>query len=318
MWYNVRVNEEASLSIAKPRNVSLVDTLSAGYRTLNRRPLVLAIPAALSAYLWLGAPIGLGSLGDELRLALSDAAGLVGAEQAAREELVRNLLASDLRVALAWLNFVPVLAPQSNAAVPGAIGLSSPLELIVAVLLVNLLALLLSSLFLTTLSEALQGEQARFWPLLRRSGRVARDICLALLALLGVGLILALPFLAISVIVIAILPGATLLVLLSWYIALFWAYVYTGFAPEAITLGQAGPLQALYKSVHIVRRDLGGTLGLLLLSFVIASGLGVVWRQIAVSPAGLAIAILGSAYVGSGLAAARLQFYRDRERAVGR
>jgi hypothetical protein len=278
---------------------------------------VLAIPAALSAYLWLGAPVGLGPLAEELHLALTEAVGLLGAEQAAREELVRSLLASDLRVALAWLNFVPVLAPRGGTAGAGAIGLGSPLELIGAVVLVNLLALLVSSLFLTTLSEATQGERARIWPRLRRSGRVARDICLALLALLGVGLILALPFLAISVIVIALLPGATLLVLLAWYIALFWAYVYTGFAPEAITLGRAGPLQALYKSVHVVRRDLGGTLGLLLLSFVIASGLGVVWRQIAVSPPGLALAILGSAYVGSGLAAARLQFYRDRERAPG-
>jgi hypothetical protein len=314
MWYNVRVNEEASLSIAKPRNVSLVDTISAGYRTLNRRPLVLAIPAALSAYLWLGAPIGLGSLAEELRLALVDAAGAIGAEQAAREELVRGLLASDLRVALAWLNFVPVLAPRGDAGAAAAIGLRGPLELIAAVVLVNLLALLVSSLFLTTLGEALQGERPQIWQRLRRSGRVARDICLALLALTGVGLILALPFLAISVIVIAIMPGATLLVLLGWYIALFWAYVYTGFAPEAITVGRAGPLRALYKSVHVVRRDLGGTLGLLLLSFVIASGLGVVWRQLAVSPPGLALAIIGSAYVGSGLAAARLQFFRDRDR----
>jgi hypothetical protein len=314
MWYNVRVIEEASLSIAKPRNVSLVDTLSAGYRTLNRRPMVLAIPAALSAYLWLGAPLSLGPVADELHLALSDVAGALGAEQAAREELVRGLLASDLRVALAWLNFVPVLAPRGDVVGAGVIGLSGPLELIVALVLVNLLALLVSSFFLTTLGEALQGERGQIWARLRRSGRVARDICLALLALAGVGLILALPFLAISVIVIAILPGATLLVLLSWYIALFWAYVYTGFAPEAIALGRAGPLRALYKSVHVVRRDLGGTLGLLLLSFVIASGLGVVWRQLAVSPPGLAIAILGSAYVGSGLAAARLQFYRDRER----
>jgi hypothetical protein len=181
-----------------------------------------------------------------------------------------------------------------------------------AVLLINCLAVLLSSLFLTLLGEAVRGEQRNLAATLARTPKVAASICLYLLALGGVGLILALPFLAISAIVIALLPGATLLVLLLWYVALFWAYVYTGFAPEAISLSRLGPLQAIYHSVAVVRRDLGGTLGLLLLSFVIVSGLGVLWRQIAGSPPGLVLALLGSAYVGSGLAAARLEFFRER------
>jgi hypothetical protein len=79
-------------------------------------------------------------------------------------------------------------------------------------------------------------------------------------------------------------------------------------------MSRAGPLRAIYHSVHVVRRDLAGTLGLLVLSFVIASGLGVIWQRIAATPPGLALAILGSAYVGSGLSAARLVFFRERHR----
>jgi hypothetical protein len=306
------------LSIAKPRNVSLVDTLSVGYRTLNRRPWVIGIPAALSALLWLSGPVSLGALAAELQLGLADLGVLLGRGQAGTEQLARDVIASDLRTALAWLNFVPVLAPLPGAAGPAPLGgpirLDSPAQLLAAAALINLLALLVSGLFLSALSGAVQGESPHVWSVLRRSGRVARDIGLAILALLGVGMILALPFLAISAIVIAMAPGATLLVLLLWYIALFWAYVYAGFAPEAISIGRAGPLRALYQSAHVVRRDLSGTLGLLLLSFVILSGLGVVWRQLAATPLGLACAILGSAYVGSGLSAARLVFYRERER----
>lgn len=294
------------MSIAKPRNASLVDTLGAGYRALNRRPWVIGIPAALSAYLWLGTPLGPAPLPPELRATLSELGGASGDS----ELLMQSIIASDVRLALAWLNFVPVLAPPQGAR--GAVGLAGAGQLVAAMALINLLALLLSSYFLTLLSEAVSGGRQTPLAGLRRSLVVAGAIVRYLLALLGVGLVLALPFLAISALVIAALPGATLAVLLAWYIALFWAYVYTGFAPEAIVISRAGPLRAIYNSVHIVRRDLTGTLGLLLLSFVIVNGLGVIWQQIAATPAGLALALLGSAYVGSGLSAARLEFYRER------
>ncbi len=297
------------MSIAKPRNASLVDTISAGYRALHRRPGAIAIPAAVSAYLWLGPPLGLGPLADGLRDRLGALGGMLGSERDAL--LIESVLLSDVRLALAWLNFMPVLGPPRGGA-SGAVGLAGPWQLAAAALLINLLALLLSSYFLTLLGEAVSGERRPPLWSARRALAVAGDIVRYLLALAAVGLVLALPFLAISAIVIATLPGATLAILLGWYIALFWAYVYTGFAPEAILISRSGPLRAIYHSVALVRRDLTGTLGLLLLSFVIASGLGVIWQRLATSPPGLALAILGSAYIGSGLSAARLEFYRER------
>jgi hypothetical protein len=300
------------LSIAKPGNANLIDTLGSGYRVLHRRLWVVAIPAALSAYLWLAAPITLAPVASELRLALEDLARAFGGDEATREQWARQILAGDVRVALAWLNFVPLLAPGPGHSAANAVRLQGALQLLGAAALINLLALLLSSLYLTVLAEAVRGDLARPLDSLRRAGRVAMDIVLYLLALAGLGLIMALPFLAISAILIVALPASTLLILLAWYVALFWAYVYTGFAPEAITLSRAGPLRAIYNSVHIVRRNLGPTLGLLLLTFVIVNGLGLIWRRLAATPPGLAVAILGSAYVGSGLAAARLVFYRER------
>lgn len=295
------------MSVAKPRNASLVNTIGAGYRALHRRLWIMAIPAGLSTYLWLGPPVGLGALAAELRGGLSDLGLLLGDS---RGGMVEAIIASDVRLALAWLNLVPVLPPQQHA--QSAPGLGGPEQLVLAVVLINLLAVLLSSYFLTLLGEAVTGERTPLLASLWRSLRVAGTIVRYLLALCAVGLVLALPFLAISAIVIATLPGATLAILVGWYIALFWAYIYTGFAPEAIVISRAGPLRAIYHSVNMVRRDLAGTLGLLLLSFVILSGLGIVWQRIAATPSGLALAILGSAYIGSGLSAARLQFYRER------
>lgn len=302
------------MSIAKPRNASLIDTIGAGYRALHRRLWVISIPAALSAYLWLGTPVAIAPITGELRTRLHDLGSLIGGSAGEYERITQGILATDMRLAMAWLNFVPVMSssPTSGGAAPeGAISLQSPLELSVAVVLINVLALLLSSYFLTALAEAVSGEARGPLANLNRSLQVAGAIIGYLLALATVGFVLALPFLAISAIVIVALPGTALFILLAWYVALFWAYIYTGFAPEAIVISKAGPLRAIYNSVHIVRRDLTGTLGLLLLSFVILSGLGVIWRQIAATPPGLALAILSSAYVGSGLSAARLEYYRE-------
>jgi hypothetical protein len=272
--------------------------------------LALLIPVGLSAYLWLGSPLFLGGpLGHDT---LWQAAGLIARDDRVRDSLMRRLLDSDGRVVLAWLNLVPVLAPADAPAQRGIIWLAGPLQLVGAFALINLIALLVSSMFLTVLGGAVGGEGFSLGGWLRRSADVARTLALAILAALGVGLLLGLPFLAISAIVIAAVPASALAVSLAWYIVCFWAYVYAGFAPEAILISRSGPLRALYQSVNIVRRNLMGTLGLLVVSFLIISGLGVIWHQLTQSPLGAAAAILGSAYIGSGLSAARIEFYRDR------
>jgi hypothetical protein len=88
-----------------------------------------------------------------------------------------------------------------------------------------------------------------------------------------------------------------------------------GFAREAIVVSGVGPLWALHASFNIVRRNLMGTLGFLALSWLIAVGSGVLWLNLAQrSTIGLIVAIVGSAYLGSGLLAARMAFYRERLR----
>lgn len=299
------------MSIATPKNPNLIDTVGAGYRALNRRLWVIVIPAGLSFYLWLGAPLGLGGLSERMESRLAALEDFMQAAGQA-EVLIERLLLSDLRLVLAWLNFVPVLPPPPTEAGTAALGLSSMGQLFGLMLFINLLTLLLSSYFLTLLSEVVNQVHRHPRASLRYALHVALTIVGYLLALLGVGLILALPFLALSTLVVLTLPHTTLLILLAWYVVLFWAYIYTGFAPEAILISRAGPLRAIYYSVNVVRRNMAGTLGLLILSYVIVTGLSVVWRQLAVNPLGMTFAIFMSAYVGSGLCAARLEFYRQR------
>jgi hypothetical protein len=297
------------LSIATPKTRSLIDTIGTGYRALNRRPWVVGLPIGLSALLWLTPPLVLGADGPLHVAAAVESLGGATAEQRA---LLSAVLTSDLRSAFAWLNFVPILTPAPGQTSQGALTLTSAGDLVLAMALINAVALLVSTVFLTFLCGAVRDD--RFHPVgeARQALRVAGTLVVALLVVLGVGIILGLPFLALSALLIAMLPAAALPVLLLWYIGIFWAYIYAGFTPEAILLSRSGPLQAIYNSVNLVRRNFAGTLGLLLVSIIITSGLAVVWRQLGGSPLGLTIALVGSAYIGSGLSAARMEFYRER------
>jgi hypothetical protein len=66
------------------------------------------------------------------------------------------------------------------------------------------------------------------------------------------------------------------------------------------------------RSFALVRRNFFASVGLLLLIWLIGLGLGLLWDQLSSSPVGLIIASVGSAYIGAGLAAARMVFYRER------
>jgi hypothetical protein len=298
------------LSIATPKTQSLIDTIGMGYRALNRRLWVIALPITLSALLWFTPPIVLGDNfgGRELAAAVQSLGGATADQQA----LLTRVLTSDLRVALAWFNVVPLLSPAPIEPDGAAFALADPGAFLLTLALINVIALLASSLFLTSVAAAVRNEELRPLGELRQALRTAGVLVLVALIVLGVGIVLGLPFLALSTILIAVLPMAAVPILLLWYIAIFWASIYAGFAPEAIVLSRSGPLQALYNSVNLVQRNLAATLGLLLVTIVITSGLAIVWRQLAATPAGLAIALVGSAYVGSGLGAARMEFYRER------
>lgn len=298
------------MSIATPKTQSLIDTIGAGYRALNRRPWVIGLPIALSALIWFGPPVVLGAADGPLNpVELIASLNTTTAEQ---RELLTTVLASDLRVTFAWLNFVPLLAPAVGRTQVAAVTLGSIGDVLLAVGLINLVALLVSSIFLTLVCGAVRNDQVHLAHDGRQALFVAGRLVLTLLTLVGVGLVLGLPFLALSAILIAVLPVAALPVLLLWYVGIFWAYIYVGFTPEAIVIGRHGPLRAIYHSVNLVRRNLAATLGLLLVSIVITSGLAVVWRQLAATPLGLTLALAGSAYIGSGLSAARMEFYRER------
>lgn len=297
------------MTIAKPQTAHLLDTISAGYEAVNRRPQVLVVPVLVNILLWLSAPLPIDGLSAGLSLRL------VGSidQPALRERLIAWLHTLDLRLALTPLNFVPLLGPLPRAgwALSLPSSLQSPAALIGLALLINGVALLLSGSYLTALATAVSSIGASNS---RSALRVALVIGKTALVIAGVGLLLGLPFIALSIALLRTLPQLAPLIAAGWYVILFWVAIYSSFIGEGAAIGAFGPLRSIYISVNLVRQNLAATLGLLALSLLIGGGMGAIFRRLA-SESGLWAILLTSvcsAYLGSGMAAARMVFYRER------
>ena len=146
----------------------------------------------------------------------------------------------------------------------------------------------------------------------------------AWLRLIGLILILAGVGIVVGVPVLFLVAGATLLAreLGSFGMALLmtillWLQLYLFFAPDAIFVSRVGPLQAIRRSVAVVRANFWAAVRIVVLITIILLGVGQVWAALAErAPWGPALGILGNAYIASGLVAASMLFYRERVEAL--
>jgi hypothetical protein len=323
------------LTVNKPQTTSLIDTISEGYAAINRRPWLMLLPLLLNLYIWFGTQLSFAPL-------LTDLSGRIRlqatpAEQsAAAEEQMRRIGAFDMRQAITWLNFVPTLtmytinSTDSNCLPPGMSFVCEvpPLALerdtikvynlggaMLALVLLNLLALPLSAIFLTQVAAAVRGDQVALPISAQRAWRAMLALLGKVGVLIGIGLALGLPFLFLLTLLLFVSQVLGLLMIGLIWLILVLLSIYLGFANEAIVVSGVGPLRALHASFNIVRRNLLGTMGFVALSWLISAGSGMLWLNLAQgSTIGLIVAIVGSAYLGSGLLAARMVFYRERLR----
>lgn len=316
MWYNGSDLEVVRLAVTMQQNATLIDILGEGYRTINRRPLLVLVPILLNLYLWFGAQVSFAPLLQDLLGFLQRMQPASGTTDPASLETLQFIGQIDMRQPLAVLNFIPTLPITQMVGLTGAVAAAIEVRtigsVILAFVLINLVALPLSALFLTRMAEMIRNEVLTPGLTLRHSARSGLFILGTVAVIVGVGAALVLPFFVFSVILMGLNQsiGAFALTLLA--LAIFWVQIYLGFANEAVVIGGLRPLRAIHASFNIVRRNFWGTLGLLGLSYIISAGGAVIWRELIGSTAGLAVAIIGSAYIGCGLQAARMIFFQDR------
>ena len=330
------------MTVTKPQKATLIDSISEGYAVINRRPWLLLLPLLLNIYLWFGPQLSFGPLFKNVHGVLkSIQPGMI--DQTELQVVYDQLLANgsvDLRSQVTFLNYVPSLRQYVIGSVDSAGGVAAvpaiiePPRLIdtwrtdtieiasvggalLGIVLLNALALALSALFLAQVGAAVRNPTGARW--LPHAGlgaalRVGLAMLGAIGVIVGVTLALGLPFLFFAYLLIFLNPTIGLLALELLFVVGFWVNIYIGFYREAIVIDDQGPLRAIYTSFNVVRRNFWGTLGFLALSLIISLGSGVIWYRLVGSTAGLIVAMIGSAYIGSGLLAARMAFFRERLR----
>jgi hypothetical protein len=293
------------------RQPSLIDVVSEGFAAANRRLWVLLIPIALDLFLWLGPRLGIAPLFAQVREL--NTTTWDQAFESLGTDASTQIAAFDLRY-LRLLNPVQSLLPLAD--VPAAPWSSTTWQIgswsamLGMVMLINAVALVFAVLYLLPL-----GQQIKTMP-----EQGARSIGRTLLAFAGVAaLVLGVLFAAsiVALVVIGLLSlvvqPLAMFVLFVWLTVVVWWVFVTSWAFDAVVLDGVGPVRAVWNSFLLVQRTLWGAINLWLLTTLITWGFAIIWQALATTGSiGLLFAIVGSAYITTGLVAAHLVFYRNR------
>lgn len=288
--------------------MGVIDTLGQGLETVNKRLWLLLLPAGLDLFFWLGPKLSVATLAGQLLGGFPQIEQLQTAQQLASEFNLFYLLALYVPTLLARWPFVV-------ASIPGAPHWVWPVEgpaFVLALLALLPLGLLVAMGFLGTAGQLVTKNPADWRSLPRRILRYWRQAVLLHLFLVGVALLIGVPWavmVAVSSLVSAGLAGF-LVVLLQ--ISLFWMLFYLFFALDALVVSDAGPIEAATYSMQIIRHNFWSALGLVVLIVLISNGLPLIWKTVAQEVWGVPLAIAGNAYVGTWMALASLLYYRDR------
>jgi hypothetical protein len=302
---------------------SLIETISQGFGAVNNCLWVLAIPVLLDLYYWFGPRISPQPLLDRV-VAVSKAVN-PQAWDTQQQQAVTQLGATPYRVDFSpfggvlsgwgtpkFINILtPLISPPPPPLLPDTWHIGSFAALVGTVALVGIVGLLAAALYLLVLSDAVRGDglQRPNW---RRMASIFGSLLGILLLAAGVVVFIGIPLLAMAYFVRLVNPVAGDLIVTVIMALMLWLWFTASFSFDAVAISDVGPVRALLTSLFIVQRSFWSAAALFGLGWLILAGTSVIWQIVSGSVAGLVIAMVGSAYISSGLAAAHLVFYRDR------
>jgi hypothetical protein len=334
------------LRYEEERFLSIINSLSSGFDAITKRLWLIFIPVLLDIYLWMGPRLSIyqlvkralslvtlpTSVGPEELSALMETRGLL--EQVSQTFnafsflIIRKLGMPSLISPNTWLETLGITLNISRLVTfqaPEASFLSRPLPIIEVrsesvflglYLLLTLVGMLIGCSYLGLIAQEVRDDRVNVAHVLRRVWIWwTRVVMIALLIFVGL-LVLGVPLLAIVALI--SLLSENLAQLISSFVIVsslwvgIWLYIYLFFFVNALILNDAGILQALWNSFNVVRRSFWSTIGLMLLIGLIGAGFSIIWRMLSTSSWGTLLAIVGNAYIGSGLVATSFAFYRDR------
>ncbi|MFP3895294.1 MAG: hypothetical protein ACLFV5_00445 [Anaerolineales bacterium] len=293
--------------------MSVIDILRIGFNRVARKLWLAAIPILLDVFFWAGPKLSIAPVVeqtiDTLQRSMEMTSDNLDANVAEMFEMTIEMLQTtlgrtNLFALLAWGRLgVPSIAgiKPIDPGTDWVIELSTYWHTFLAQLIILALGLFIASVFLAMLAQETRYEHLSGRKLLQRTplywlylGIIILPLSILGLFALGIGFLFG-PF--------VIFIGVSLL----------WIMLYLSFIPQAVTLSEANPFQALINSFTVVRVNFWPTVGLVLLSNVINVGLGFIWGRLLLgSPLGTGVAILANAYVGTSTTLAFFIFYQDR------
>jgi hypothetical protein len=304
--------------------VGIIDTLTAGFDLVRRKPWLVLLPVLLDVGLWMAPKLSIAALTSGLMKtalpqvsAYSGAAANLPESVQAMQEMAAGINLTSL-VASGYLN-IPSLVISSAR---NPFGLARPIVEVPGLLSfcgwlagLSLVGLIAGTLYLTPIAEGARDGEVDWRGILGRlPGNLAR--LLGAFVLTSVIMTFILLPMSLSLGLFGLLSqGLASLTAGFGVVAMLWVLLYLAFVPQAILLGRTGVLQAVGQSINVVRMSFWSTLGLLFLVNVIGAGLGFVWDRLTVTTWGAFVAIIANAFVGTGLTAAVFIFYRERMRA---
>ncbi len=302
--------------------MDIIGTLREGFETANRKIWLLLFPVFLDLWLWLGPEIsGKPVLHRLTEIFLKSAQQLQPQDwYKGTEKLLASMEGMNLSLVLAneLVGLPSFVATASHLPLPASwhrsvITIHTPAGLLVTLFVLFLLGLLISALFFKTAVSVLSGK---FSPSRFVKGVVnawVQSLLFTLILFAGI-MFLAVPM-SFGVAVITLLSPSLgmssmgfFLMILSWVILI--ALFFLAFSIEAVVWDDVNILTGMRRSAKVVGRFFWKTLGFLILSNVLVLGFSVIWNRLTFSAVGVAISILGNAYIGIGVAIASLIFYR--------
>ncbi len=294
--------------------MNIIDTLTAGFDTVRRNPWLLLLPILLDVFLWLGPKLSIAPIVEETVVAFEEMQQTLNidpgldATLAAMPEFDPTFLRetagrANLLSGLVWgvLGIPSVAATRLIAPTdPWIIELSDGYAAFGLLALIIIAGLFIATLYLALTGRAVRGDGEPFGKTIRALPRYALYIVMVLLPIVLV---------TAAAMGLSFLCGPFTFLLLG---AALWLGLYLYFAPEAITMSHAEPLEAVRNSMILLRMSFWPTLGFILLCTIIGAGMSVIWQNLLTSPLGIAVAIPINAFVGAGLTAATFIYYRER------
>lgn len=279
---------------------------------------MLVLPVLLDLFLWMGPRLSIAPLVQSVLSRMPAPAGLSedvlqsynslqqGTAQAVESFSLFSLLASSFPA-------LPSLLAGRSAA-SQSVDLSSAASAAGVAVLLLAVGSWLGAVFYTSVARGIAGRNGSLLGAsLVNWLRLMRLLLLAMVLVIGLGV----PLSGVLLLIASVAPAVLGFVVSFLWVAGVWVMFYLFFVVDAVVISGAGPLRAVRNSFAVVRHNLGPSLGLIVLVWVITLGLPVVWGALLDNPITTVVAVLGNVYVSTGLAAASMIFYRERISVIG-